>query len=569
MAARLLRPISSMEFASMMQSVKPPSGWSETLAVANSGGPDSTCLTFLLNRYLKDRPVKLSSKGTPQRLVSLTVDHDLQSGSAEMANLAARIAESLGVLHITKKLPWGEGKYPPKPEPGKKIEELARDLRYAVFMENMIDLKADVLVLGHHCDDQVETMLMRLGRGSGQFGLAGMRPCRRLGMGDRKQGDANQQFGIEEMKRWIVRPLLTVGKDRILATCEEHKLDYVNDPTNFQPQLTIRNAIRHVTGKGGAAGLTAEDPCFAEFPAPIAKQLARINVAGANEPSNSLSLASDLEHLRTVSKGLTSALLDIDDKVDKFIAKHRLPSPPGTFMMSPLSLEEIDSPLILEALVLRIARYISPEPWGSPRSELGRRKSSIDRLVKHLRDYQRYRSRNNNSICVGSSVWWRLVTIGRNQMRTTVRAKPVKDISWIAVRQPGHRLADAAEVPLHPLRLNVTQKIRERREAWLARKAPKTLEVLFDCRFLIRFHVDKIPADILESISTRGKIEIKPRESWIFPQVMHVVNKEPTLIHNNIVHQPFFLEKEWGTKLRHDINADWIDMEYFRPLSAI
>ena len=175
--------------------------------MANSGGPDSTCLLFLLNRHLngaKDH----SRNDLPKRLVSFTVDHDLQASSSEMARHAANVAKSLGVEHITKKLPWGQHGLHQKPRPSEKIEGVARIMRYSVFFEQLKTLGADTVAFGHHLDDQVETMLMRLGRGASKYGLAAMRPCRRWGMG----GDSQEQYGLDGLSKWIVRPLLSFEK---------------------------------------------------------------------------------------------------------------------------------------------------------------------------------------------------------------------------------------------------------------------------------------------------------------------------------------------------------------------
>ena len=178
-------------------------------ALANSGGPDSTCLLFLLNRYLKGDDANGShSDGRPQRLVSLGIDHNLQPTSSQMAQRAAKTAELLGVEHITTKIPWGKTGYYARPGAHDKIEESARTMRYKILFGNMLDLQSNTLAMGHHLDDQIETMLMRLGRGAGLYGLAGMRPCRRWGMG-------NEFFtGIEGLRRWIVRPLLPISKVR-------------------------------------------------------------------------------------------------------------------------------------------------------------------------------------------------------------------------------------------------------------------------------------------------------------------------------------------------------------------
>jgi tRNA(Ile)-lysidine synthase TilS/MesJ len=132
-----------------------------------------------------------------------------------MAKQAGRIANSLGVEHITMKLPWGQHGLPPKPGPGDKIEGIARMMRYNVIFNQLKTLEADAVAFGHHLDDQVETMLMRLGRGATTYGLAAMRPCRRWGMGTNSQ----EQYGLEGLSKWIVRPLLSFGKVYELQFC--------------------------------------------------------------------------------------------------------------------------------------------------------------------------------------------------------------------------------------------------------------------------------------------------------------------------------------------------------------
>ena len=175
------------------------------IAVANSGGADSTCLLFLLKEYIKNE----ASSYKHHKLLSLTIDHDLQPTSAEMANHAATFAEKLGVKHITTKIPWGEGIYPPKPLNG-KIELLARDARYALLFAAMRDARVSTLALAHHGDDQAETMLMRLGKGTSSLGMVGMRPRIRWGMGSEVEGmNWRGHIGLQMYK---IRPLLDVGK---------------------------------------------------------------------------------------------------------------------------------------------------------------------------------------------------------------------------------------------------------------------------------------------------------------------------------------------------------------------
>ena len=220
--------ISNVEFSRMLKKTKPPVGWSNkigehddsyssliwpnsrtSLAVANSGGPDSTCLLFLINRYLLEHPCPSLR---PQRLISLTVDHDLQKNSSHMANRCRSFAQSIDAEHITRKIPWGEGVYPPRPSPGDMFERTARDARYALLLQTLTRADVDVLAVGHHSDDQVETALMRLGMGSTQLGAGGMRACRRWGMGAGTDERSLSWAGHKGMSKWIVRPLLDVGK---------------------------------------------------------------------------------------------------------------------------------------------------------------------------------------------------------------------------------------------------------------------------------------------------------------------------------------------------------------------
>lgn len=142
-----------------------------------------------------------------------------------MAERAAKLAETLGVKHINTKISWGEGIYPPKPTSHKKLELLARDARYATLFAAMRDAQANALALGHHADDQVETMLMRLGKGTTKLGMVGMKPCSRWGMGSDTYDVMNWR-GHEGLHTYKIRPLLDVGKvhliligENLLLTC--------------------------------------------------------------------------------------------------------------------------------------------------------------------------------------------------------------------------------------------------------------------------------------------------------------------------------------------------------------
>jgi tRNA(Ile)-lysidine synthase len=255
--------------------------------------------------------------------------------------------------------------------------------------------------------------------------------------------------------------------------------------------------------------------------------------------------------------------------VDDFIAKNRLPSPPGTLRLPVLPLQEIDSQLVREALLYRMARFVSPEPWGSPRAELGRRKASMNRLLACVWDLPMIRAKVSNSVTVGSGVWWRLMAYGKNQLRSSLQDFGVKDLSWVALRQPAAKSDPDREV-FRPLKLNVTHQLLQMRQEWLSNQETDTLEILFDRRFLISFRVDKIPNQILDSLlSKSSSIQVIPRTPWILPQVVHHYQRKDFPIHKSIIRQEFFWEKEYGTKLFKDVSSDWISIELFRPVTAL
>lgn len=255
--------------------------------------------------------------------------------------------------------------------------------------------------------------------------------------------------------------------------------------------------------------------------------------------------------------------------MDDFIAKHRLSSPPGTLRLPALPLQEIDSQLVREALLYRVARFVSPEPWGSPRAELGRRKSSMNRLLTSVWDLPMTRAKVSRSVTVGSGVWWRLMAYGKNQLRSSLQNFGVKDLSWVALRQPTAKSDPEREV-FRPLKLNVTGQLLQMRQEWLSNQETNTFEVLFDRRFLISFRVDKIPNEILQSLlSNSGSVQVVPRTPWILPQVVHHYQRKDFPIHKSIIRQEFFWEKEYGTKQFKDVSSDWISIELFRPVTAL
>lgn len=171
--------------------------------LAVSGGADSMALMHLVARWRQLR-------GDGPDILIATVDHRLREGSAEEAAAVAKEARRLGLEHRTLVRSG--------PRPTARVEELAREARYALLVEAAKSCAAPVaIVTAHTQDDQAETLLMRLARGSGVDGLAGMQPVRGVDGAD----------GVA-----IVRPLIGVAKSRLKATLEALGVCWFEDPSN-------------------------------------------------------------------------------------------------------------------------------------------------------------------------------------------------------------------------------------------------------------------------------------------------------------------------------------------------
>ena len=160
-----------------------------------------------------------------------TVDHGLRPESAEEAAFVAREAANLGLSHRT--LAWTGA----KPRTG--IQEAAREARYRLLVRCAREEGASHLVTAHTRDDQAETVLMRLARGSGLTGLSGMRQDR-------------DRDGIRH-----VRPLLDWPKETLLDLCRTQGWRFVSDPSNADERFE-RVRWRRIMPLLAAEGLTAE-----------------------------------------------------------------------------------------------------------------------------------------------------------------------------------------------------------------------------------------------------------------------------------------------------------------------
>jgi tRNA(Ile)-lysidine synthase len=180
------------------------------LILAVSGGPDSTALLLLAARWAKRR------KRAP-KLLAVTIDHGLRPEAAREAKAVKHLATQLGIAHRT--LRW-RGR---KPRTG--LQEAARQARYALLAEAATRAGFAHIATAHTLDDQAETVLFRLARGSGLFGLGGMAPASLLP-------------GRSARDIFLIRPLLPLTKTRLVATLAAAKVGYSDDPSNRDPQFT-------------------------------------------------------------------------------------------------------------------------------------------------------------------------------------------------------------------------------------------------------------------------------------------------------------------------------------------
>jgi tRNA(Ile)-lysidine synthase len=209
-------PISADEAAALFGDL---AGASALLAV--SGGPDSTALLWLAARWRKKSKAKLTA---------VTVDHGLRQDAKREAAAVAKLARKLGVPHRIVK--WTGT----KPKSG--IQQAARNARYALLVAAAKKSDASHIVTAHTLDDQAETVLMRMARGSGIGGLGGMA--------------RNSQLGDVT----LARPFLDVPKSRLIATCMAAKVAYAADPSNIDPKFT-RARLRPLMAVLAAEGLDA------------------------------------------------------------------------------------------------------------------------------------------------------------------------------------------------------------------------------------------------------------------------------------------------------------------------
>jgi tRNA(Ile)-lysidine synthase len=195
-------------------------------AIAVSGGSDSLALMHLLAAH-----AKAGRRALP---VVLTVDHGLRPGSAGEARKVLGWAKALGLA--AHRLVWRGGK------PAAGIEAAARQARYRLMGEWMLCHRIATLYVAHTQDDQAETFLLRLARGSGLDGLAAMRPLAPWPLAG---------FG----KLAVARPLLGATRNDLRGYLTARGQAWLDDPMNDDPRFD-RVRLRQAASALAQAGLS-------------------------------------------------------------------------------------------------------------------------------------------------------------------------------------------------------------------------------------------------------------------------------------------------------------------------
>lgn len=209
------------------------------IVLAVSGGPDSVALMWLAARWRR------ALRRGP-RLFAVTIDHGLRKDAAREAREVKQLAATLGIEHRT--LRWQGA----KPKTG--VPAAAREARYRLLARAAREAGASHVATAHTRDDQAETLLMRLLRGSGVAGLSAM-------------AAETEREGVR-----LTRPLLETSKAELIATLEAAGVGFADDPTNRDAAFT-RPRLRALMP------VLAEEGADARTLARLAGRLARANAA--------------------------------------------------------------------------------------------------------------------------------------------------------------------------------------------------------------------------------------------------------------------------------------------------
>ncbi len=259
MATGAAAPLDATSFAALMAPLGPFER-APRIAVAVSGGADSLALALLADGWARARG---------GAAVALTVDHRLRPESAAEARRVRRWLVGRGLRHVV--LPWTG------PRPDADIQAAARAARHRLLADWCRRRGVLHLLLAHHRDDQAETLLLRLARGSGLDGLAAMAP-----VAESTAEALSDDGGVPGGPR-LLRPLLGVPKAALEASLRAVGQDWIEDPSNAS-EAFARGRLRRLMPALAPEGLT---------PARLAATASRLARARAALDDASATLAAD------------------------------------------------------------------------------------------------------------------------------------------------------------------------------------------------------------------------------------------------------------------------------------
>lgn len=196
------------------------------ILIALSGGADSTLLAKMLSEYS-------ARYGTP--LYAAHINHMIRGDEADRdENFCRELCEKLSIGFFSLKIDVPAASR----RSGRSLETEARAIRYGFFDKIMREKDIHYLATAHNADDNLETLIFNLVRGSGVAGMGGIAPIRELSP---ESGSNDDRKSNEKM--YVIRPIIKCTKKDILAYCAENDLPYVTDSTNADDEYS-RNRIR-------------------------------------------------------------------------------------------------------------------------------------------------------------------------------------------------------------------------------------------------------------------------------------------------------------------------------------
>ncbi|MEA1871974.1 MAG: tRNA lysidine(34) synthetase TilS, partial [Chloroflexota bacterium] len=198
----------------------------ELVVVGVSGGADSVCLLHVLAKWRKRLGIKLHIAH---------LNHQLRGAESEAeAGYVSTLADSLGIPITIDR----EDVAAYRIERNLSVEEAARELRYAFLARVAREVGANRIAIGHTRDDQVETILMHILRGTGITGLCGLAPCSPMAYDSQGMSLQGKRSNL-----LVIRPLLDITREETTMYCQEHQLAPHIDSSNLSLSF-FRNRLR-------------------------------------------------------------------------------------------------------------------------------------------------------------------------------------------------------------------------------------------------------------------------------------------------------------------------------------